>query len=244
MSLPARFGCHGEYREALENGGMAGRRRVYIGKVFRVGISLNIHNAWALDPADGPAVPEYAKGAFSLLLFSENHGISNYLNRKDSSCSPCESSVDWDDGPTACVSCGRVVVLASTCTGCAKRDVTYCVECTVGPPPAKRLQMTKDFDHMGGNLSTGIPRLGPQFYGADFIRVFLCDAKLYVLGKDKDLQELKYLAFWRIHTELCEYAIYASLAESKQPILQLIRYVLMLRLRTTTFRICCQDTAR
>ncbi|KAK0643295.1 hypothetical protein B0T16DRAFT_459459 [Cercophora newfieldiana] len=180
------------------------------------------------EPTDCPIPKMYAAGAFSLLTFTEDHELSNFLiraNSESSTCSLCEGRVKWDSAPTACLCCGNKDVLTSTCSVCGKRDVSHCTRCSGGPRPAKRLNLAREFVHLGGFSLPDMRGLGVQHYGLDFSPVFLCHAKIYVLGNNKRLDELKDRAFWSLHVALCEYVLYPSFPDSRESILRLILYV-------------------
>ncbi|KAK4448317.1 hypothetical protein QBC34DRAFT_112392 [Podospora aff. communis PSN243] len=174
-------------------------------------------------PGDDPKPLKYAAGAFSLSLFSRNHD----LNLPNPTCRVCMAQIGWDDSINECANCRKGIVCVSVCHLCGQRDLTYCSACVEGPILPRRLRLTRDFlenrDVVGG--VSKVKGLGKQNYGADYTQVLLCHAKVYVLGMNKEIEDLEDLAFRKLHRALGEYILYPTLPESRKPVLDLIRYV-------------------
>lgn len=99
------------------------------------------------------------------------------------------------------------------CCDSAYTDCPICYETGLSCSPARRGLIDEFMDRDGTNYPAITllfePKKNTDGY-EDYTRVFLCHAKLYVLGDTYDIPELQQLALHRLHATLKQFTLYPS----------------------------------
>lgn len=114
-----------------------------------------------------------------------------------------------------CLRC-RTIYIMKTCSRCGSA-LSDCPGCAVNLSrwtQSQRVNLIKTFlDERGTKYPTSTPAFLPRKNTEgceDYTGVFLCHAKLYVLGDKYDVPPLRRLALHRLHATLKEFTLYPS----------------------------------